>query len=108
MRSILSAFPTEKLKLVKMDGRSIENIEALVEPKKIFVEDASIIIEEGDMFERKLKNGATEYYEVLDRGFYQGMHGIPDHYQVLYKRLLQKHILTQLHTILVTRAVKLI
>lgn len=90
MGSILSAFPTEKLKLVKMDGSSIENIEALVEPEKIFVEDASIIIEEGDMFERKLKNGATEYYEVLDRGFYRGIHGIPDHYQVSVQKTTAK------------------
>lgn len=82
MRSMLSAFPTEKLKLVKTDGSSIENIEALVEPKKIFVEDSSVIIEEGDIFERKLSNGAVEYYEVLDRGFHKGMRGIPDHYQV--------------------------
>lgn len=82
MRSMLSAFPTEKIKLVKQNGECIEDIEALVEPKKIFVDNASIIIEEGDIFERKLGNGATEYYEVLDRGFYKGMNGIPDHYQV--------------------------
>lgn len=46
MRRILSNFPTEKLKLAKSNGECIENIEALVEPKKIFVDDASVIIEE--------------------------------------------------------------
>lgn len=81
MRGMLAGFPTEKIKLIKSNGECIEDIEALVEPKKIFVDDASIIIEEGDIFERKLGNGATEYYEVLDRGFYKGMHGMPDHYQ---------------------------
>lgn len=82
MRRMLSAFPTEKLKLIKSNGQYIENIEALVQPKKIFVDDASVIIEEGDVFERILGNGATEYYEVLDRGYYKGTRGIPDHYQI--------------------------
>lgn len=81
MRRMLSAFPTEKLKLIKSNGQCIENIEALVQPKKIFVDDASVIIEEGDVFERILGNGATEYYEVLDRGYYKGTRGIPDHYK---------------------------
>lgn len=90
MRSMFSNFSTEKLKLIKIDGSSIENIEALVEPDLIFVEDSSIIIEEGDIFERELSNGAMEYYEVLDRGFHKGMHGIPDHYQALVKKTTTK------------------
>lgn len=35
-----------------------------------------MIIEEGDIFEITLFNGAKENYEVFDRGFYKGMHGI--------------------------------
>jgi len=64
MGRILRGFPTEKLKLMKCDGTVINDIEALVEPKKIFVDDASVIIEEGDIFERTLSNGAIENYEV--------------------------------------------
>jgi hypothetical protein len=90
MRSMLMGFPTEKLRLIKADGRVVENIEALVEPKKIFVDDASVIIEEGDIFERILSNGAVENYEVLDRGFYKGMHGIPDHYQTSVRKTTAK------------------
>lgn len=81
MKSIFSNFPTERLKLIKPDGKVIDSIVALVQPNKIFVDDASVIIEEGDIFERMLSNGAIENYEVIDRGFYKGMHSIPDHYQ---------------------------
>ena len=87
---MFSGFPTEKLKLIKNDGTILNDIEALVEPKKIFVDDASVIIEEGDIFERTLSNGAIENYEVLDRGFYKGMHGIPDHYQVSVRKTTTK------------------
>lgn len=81
MRSILSRFPTENIVLHKASGEVLSKIKALVEPKKIFIDDASVIIEEGDFFERTLSNGAKEYFRVTERGFYKGDHGIPDHYQ---------------------------
>lgn len=92
MRSLLSNFSTEKLKLRKATGEVIEDIEALVEPKKIFVDDSSVIIEEGDFFERTLTNGSVENYEVLDRGFYKGAHGIPDHYQVSVRKTTARSV----------------
>ncbi|MCF8012147.1 MAG: hypothetical protein K9L17_13070 [Clostridiales bacterium] len=36
MRSMLSNFPTEKVKLIKKDGSIFDNIEALVETGKVF------------------------------------------------------------------------
>jgi hypothetical protein len=71
----------DRVTLIKPDGRRFENIPASVSPKKIIIDDAKLPLEEGDHFERRLKSGLTELYEVLDRGFYEGMHGIPDHYQ---------------------------
>ena len=82
MRSILSSFPTEKVKLIKKDGSVFENIEALVQTGKIFIEDTSVSIEEEDIIERTLPNGTKERFVVLDRGYYKGMHGIPDNYQI--------------------------
>lgn len=87
MRSILSNFPTEKITLIKKTGETIKDIEANVQTKKIFSEDASIIIEEGDVFERILPNGAIEQYLVIDRGFYKGMRGMPDHYQTSVEKV---------------------
>jgi len=82
MRSMLSNFPTEKVKLIKKDGSIFENIEALVQTGKIFIEDTSVSIEEEDIIERTLPNTTIERFVVLDRGFYKGMHGIPDNYQI--------------------------
>lgn len=82
MRSILSSFPTEKVKLIKKEGSVFENIQALVQTGKIFIEDTSVSIEEEDIIERTLPNGTKERFVVLDRGFYKGMHGIPDNYQI--------------------------
>ena len=86
MRSILSNFPTEKVKIIKQDLSIIDGIDALVESTKIFIDDGSVNIEEGDIIERTLPSGAKEQFLVVDRGFYKGMHGIPDHYQITVER----------------------
>lgn len=83
--------PDGKIKIEKSNGTIInDDIEALVEPKEIPVDDASVIIEEGDIFERILPNGVIENYEVLDRGFYKGMHSIPDYYHVSVRKTTTK------------------
>lgn len=86
-RNILGAFPTESVILHKASGEIIDNIDALVESDKFFIDDADIVIEEGDFFERNLPNGSKEYYRVTDRGFYKGMHEIPDHYQTSVEKV---------------------
>lgn len=80
MRSMLSAFPTETLILHKKDGTTT-SVTALVDRDAIHTDDVTVVIEEGDIYERTLPNGAKEYYRVTDRGFYKGDHGIPDNYQ---------------------------
>lgn len=85
-RSILSNFPTEKVKIIKQDLSVIDGIDALVDNLKIFIEDASVDVQEGDIIERILPSGAKEQFSVIDRGFYRGMHGIPDHYQITVER----------------------
>ena len=41
----------------------------------------SVVIKEGDFFERPLPNGSKEYYRVEDKGFFRGDVTIPDHHQ---------------------------
>ena len=82
MKSMLSPFPAENVKIIKKDLTVIEDVEALVDRNKIFIDDGSLDIEEGDIMERVLPSGAKEQYLVIDRGFYRGAHGIPDHYQI--------------------------
>lgn len=86
MRRLLSHFQTEKVKIIKADFSVIEGVEALVESEKIFVDDATINIEEGDIIERVLPSGAKEQYLVTNRGFHKGAQGIPDHYQITVEK----------------------
>lgn len=69
MRSMMSAFPTDNVKIIKKDLTVIEDVEALVDRNKIFIDDGSLNIEEGDIIEHVLPNGAKEQYLVIDRGF---------------------------------------
>jgi hypothetical protein len=69
--------------LVKPDGTVIENIQANVQPKIIFIGDAKLPLEENDKIYRKLPNGLVETYIVLDRGYYTGFGG---HYQAKVRK----------------------
>lgn len=84
---MMSGFPTEKVSIIKQDMRVIEDVKALVQRKMVFIEDGFLNIEEGDIIERVLPSGVKEQFRVLDRGFYKGAHGIPDHYQIQVERV---------------------
>lgn len=103
MRNMLSGFPTEKVKIIKKDLTVIEDVEALVDSDKIFIDDGTLNIEEDDIIERVLPNGAKEQFLVIDRGFYRGAHGIPDHYQIKvqkqsgYVKLSRGQVINEYH-----------
>ena len=81
MRELLNDIVT----IVNSDGR-IENVKASVQRKKIYLDDVSIPIEEGDLIERQLRNGRTEVMHVTDVHLWTGMGGIPDYYEIEYER----------------------
>lgn len=83
---MLAGFPKEKVILRKTTGEEIE-LMALVQPEMILVEDETANIEEEDFFIRTLRNGNKEFYQVQDRGYYEGMGGIKSHYQVKVQRI---------------------
>ena len=72
----------DTISLVKKDGRRFDNIISNVQSEKIFTDDTTLPIEEGDKFIRELPNGQVEDYLILDTGFMKGQRLIPDHYQV--------------------------
>lgn len=84
-------FPKDKARLIKQDLSVIDDVEALFDRDTIFVDDASIRIEEGDIFERTLQNGIRERYLVLDNGFFNGSTTIPAHYQVKVEKQTPYH-----------------
>ncbi len=84
--AMLSDHLNEKVILIKQNGDKIENIRANVQPKKIFIADSSVPIEEGDFIQRELPNGLIEIYFVEDRGFFSSIGGIEAHYQVSVRK----------------------
>ena len=78
-------FDVSRISLVKQDGTRINDIYAHVQPTMIFIDDASLPIEEGDRFLRRLPNGLEESYLVLDRGYWDGP-GMRPHYQVKVRK----------------------
>lgn len=83
---MLSSFPKEKVKLIKKNSVTIDDIEAVVQSDLIVIDDASIDIEEGDTIERGLPTGKSEYYLVLDRGYFAAFGSFPAHYQVSVRK----------------------
>lgn len=86
-RSILANFPTENLLFHKTSGEIFDVDGMLGTSGTIMSEDISIPIETDDYFERKLPNGVTEYYKVIDAGYHKGTPGIPDHYQTKVEKI---------------------
>ena len=63
------SFMNDRVTLVKASGQRFENLSASVQSKMIFTQDATLPIEDGDTFERKLPSGIVEVFVVLDAGF---------------------------------------
>lgn len=83
---LFSAFNPEPVKIIKQDHSVIENVQALIDPNEIFIDDGSLDIEEGDIIERVLPNGKKEEYLVEESSFYKGMFETPDHYQLKVRK----------------------
>lgn len=80
-------FMNDTISIQKLSGNKLEGIKAMVQPDRVHIDRSDILIETGDLIERKMSNGATETYEVLDPIFHEAFHGIPAHYQVKVKKL---------------------
>jgi hypothetical protein len=76
----------DKVNLVRQNGERADGIKAAVSSKSIVIDDAHLVIEEGDKIERPLANGRVEMYVVLDAGYHNAFHGIPAHYQLKVRK----------------------
>lgn len=79
-------FLTDKVILVKKDGKIYENVDAGVQPQMILIVDASLPVESGDKIKRRLPSGVEEIFIITDPGFRQAFQSIPAHYQIKYER----------------------
>lgn len=77
----------DSVTLLKKNGNRVDGIKASVQSKKIFINRSDILIETGDLIQRKMSNGGEETYEVIDPGFHEGFEGIEAHYQMTHRKL---------------------
>lgn len=80
-------FMNDAIIIQKLNGEKIDGLMASVQANQVHLERSDVLVEVGDLIERRMSNGATETYEVLDPVFYEAFHGIPAHYQIKTKKL---------------------
>ena len=73
---------TDTVSLLKQNGEVVEGIKASVQKGKIFIQRSDLLIEQGDLLQRLMSNGAEETYRVIDPGFHEKFHSIPAGYQM--------------------------
>lgn len=81
------ALLTDNVILLKKSGKAHEGIKASVQKNKVFIPRSDLLIETGDLVQRKMSNGAEETYEVIDPGFHEEFHGISAGYQMDVRKL---------------------
>jgi hypothetical protein len=77
----------DTVSILKLNGERHEAIKASVQRNKTFIKGSDLLIETGDLIQRKMSNGATETYEVIDPGFHEGGNLISAGYQIVHKNL---------------------
>ena len=83
---MFSMMAKDTINIIKNNGDKFENIKSTVTPSEIIIK-SDILIETGDLIQRKMSNGGFETYQVIDPCFYEAHFSIPAHYQIKYKKL---------------------
>lgn len=78
---------TDIVSLLKHNGEIVEGIKASVQKGKIFIQRSDILIEQDDLIQRTMSNGAQETYRVIDPGFHEKFHSVPAGYQMAVHKL---------------------
>ena len=83
----LSSLLTDNVSLLKKDGATVNGIKASVQADEISIIRSDILIQSGDLIQRKMSNGGEETFEVIDPGFHEKFHSIPAGYRMRVKKL---------------------
>lgn len=78
---------TDKIKIIKSDGREFGELKASVQSKEIYLMQSDVLIEPNDLVQRIMSNGGAETFRVIDPGFHEKFHSIPAHYQMKVQKL---------------------
>ncbi|MNF58719.1 hypothetical protein D3C84_402870 [compost metagenome] len=80
-------FMNDTIAIQKQNGDKVEGLKASVQSPLIHLDNPAVVVEIGDLIERRMSNGAIETYEVLDPDFYEAFHGFPPHYKLRVRKL---------------------
>ncbi|MGO2510133.1 MAG: hypothetical protein ACTH6Y_14375 [Vibrio hibernica] len=83
----ISSLLKDTVSLLKKNGERVDGIKASVQSNKIFIQRSDILVETGDLIQRKMSNGGEETYEVIDPGFHERHGSIAAGYQMTHKKL---------------------
>ena len=84
---MFAQFFKDLVTIAKPDGTVVSPaVRADVQTKMIFINDASLPIEVGDVIFRTLPSGVVEAFVVEDPGFHAAFGGIPAGYQIKVRR----------------------
>lgn len=77
----------DKVTVIKQNGERFENQSASVQRGRIFMVGSTLLIESGDVIERRMSNGGTEAFRVIDPGWHERHASIPAGYQMTVERV---------------------
>jgi hypothetical protein len=83
----ISELMNDTVDLLKGNGTKVSGLRASVQRTKIFMDAGKLLIESGDLIQRRMSNGAEDTYQVIDPGFHEAFGGIPANYQMEVKKL---------------------
>lgn len=86
VRALQKSARMEVFTLIRANGQETPNIQAEFQPEEILIHDGNLLIEEGDTLRRALKNGLTEDYLIIDRGYISG----GEHFSPYYRAKVWK------------------
>lgn len=78
---------TDRVSILKADGRRYDEVPASVQTRKIFINRADLLIEPSDLIVRRMSNGGEETFRVIDPGFHEAFYDIPAGYQMTVEKL---------------------
>ncbi len=84
--SPFDGFPKSKFEIISPDGEIRGQSEGIFTGKMVAVFDSMLQVFVGDEIRRRLPNGTDEAFNVTDPVFHQGLHSIPDHFQIKVAR----------------------
>ena len=77
---------TDTISVIYGDGTRHDSVRALVDKRRIFIEDATLPLSTEDRIERMLPSGQVEVFRLTNVHLWQGGHGIGNYYEVDYER----------------------